>query len=85
MIIAYLVLSIVILLMAGVLGFEPRYAGIKTLCLTAWRHPIYAGLLTVDLHRVNDVYFAISSSFCQQYFAFFLKKFQVFLGFGLLN
>jgi hypothetical protein len=25
--------------MAGVLGFEPRYAGIKTLCLTAWRHP----------------------------------------------
>ena len=27
--------------MAGVLGFEPRYAGIKTLCLTAWRHPNY--------------------------------------------
>ena len=25
--------------MAGVLGFEPRYAEIKTLCLTAWRHP----------------------------------------------
>ena len=25
--------------LAGVLGFEPRYAGIKTLCLTAWRHP----------------------------------------------
>ena len=27
--------------LAGVLGFEPRYAGIKTLCLTAWRHPNY--------------------------------------------
>lgn len=25
--------------MAGVLGFEPRNAGIKTLCLTTWRHP----------------------------------------------
>lgn len=25
--------------MAGALGFEPRYAGIKTLCLTAWRRP----------------------------------------------
>ena len=25
--------------MAGVLGIEPRNAGIKTLCLTAWRHP----------------------------------------------
>lgn len=25
--------------MAGVLGFEPRYAGIKTRCLTAWRYP----------------------------------------------
>ena len=25
--------------MAGVLGFEPRYAGIKTPCLTAWRRP----------------------------------------------
>ena len=24
---------------AGVLGFEPRYGGIKTRCLTAWRHP----------------------------------------------
>lgn len=26
--------------MAGVLGFEPRNAGIKTRCLTAWLHPI---------------------------------------------
>lgn len=24
--------------MAGVLGFEPRNAGIKTQCLTAWRY-----------------------------------------------
>ncbi len=26
--------------MAGVLGFEPRNAEIKTQCLTAWRYPI---------------------------------------------
>jgi len=26
--------------MAGLLGFEPRYAEIKTPCLTAWRQPI---------------------------------------------
>ena len=25
--------------MAGVLGFEPRDAEIKTRCLTAWRYP----------------------------------------------
>ncbi len=25
--------------LAGVLGFEPRDAGIKTRCLTAWLHP----------------------------------------------
>ena len=25
--------------MAGLLGFEPRYAGIKIQCLTAWRQP----------------------------------------------
>ena len=25
--------------MAGVPGFEPGYGGIKTRCLTAWRHP----------------------------------------------
>ena len=25
--------------MAGVLGFEPRNAEIKTRCLTAWRYP----------------------------------------------
>jgi|WetSurSiteA1Bulk_404760.scaffolds.fasta_scaffold00013_30 hypothetical protein len=25
--------------MAGSLGFEPRYAEIKTPCLTAWRRP----------------------------------------------
>lgn len=27
--------------MAGVLGFEPRDAEIKTRCLTAWRYPNY--------------------------------------------
>ena len=26
--------------MAGVAGFEPANAGIKTQCLAAWRHPI---------------------------------------------
>lgn len=26
--------------LAGVPGFEPGNAGIKTRCLTAWRHPI---------------------------------------------
>ena len=26
--------------MAGVAGFEPVNAGIKILCLTAWRYPI---------------------------------------------
>ena len=25
--------------MAGVAGFEPTHAEIKTQCLTAWRHP----------------------------------------------
>ncbi len=25
--------------MAGVAGFEPAHDGIKTRCLTAWRHP----------------------------------------------
>src|ERR1700691_1794786 len=25
--------------LAGVEGFEPPYGGIKTRCLTAWRHP----------------------------------------------
>ena len=30
---------LVIKSVAGVLGFEPRNAGIKTLCLTTWRHP----------------------------------------------
>ena len=25
--------------MAGMAGFEPTHAGVKVLCLTAWRHP----------------------------------------------
>ena len=25
--------------MAGMAGFEPTNAGVKVLCLTAWRHP----------------------------------------------
>ena len=27
------------MLLAGVDGFEPSSAGVKVLCLTAWRHP----------------------------------------------
>ena len=44
---------------AGVLGFEPRYAEIKTRCLTAWRHPnwekqnIKAGYSTDSISYVN--------------------------------
>ncbi len=54
--------------MAGVLGFEPRYAGIKTLCLTAWRHPymwinliLRAKILAVrpcDLLRILQCFYA---------------------------
>ncbi|CEF31997.1 conserved protein of unknown function [Xenorhabdus nematophila AN6/1] len=33
------VLIICFSLMAGVPGFEPGYARIKTWCLTAWRYP----------------------------------------------
>ena len=28
-----------LLFLAGVLGFEPRNAGVRVQCLTAWRHP----------------------------------------------
>jgi len=38
--------------MAGVLGFEPRYAGIKTLCLTAWRHPYNVDPLSFELKKL---------------------------------
>ena len=31
--------------MAGVLGFEPRDAEIKTRCLTAWRYPNWNSLI----------------------------------------
>ena len=40
--------------MAGVAGFEPAHAGIKTRCLTAWRHPICLITETVlSLHRTT--------------------------------
>ncbi len=35
--------------MAGVLGFEPRDAEIKTRCLTAWRYPNNY----VDINEIN--------------------------------
>ncbi len=37
--------------LAGVLGFEPRDAGIKTRCLTAWLHP-------KNLETLKTAYFA---------------------------
>ena len=38
------------------LGFEPRYAGIKTLCLTAWRHPnVISYDLSHNLYRCELV------------------------------
>ena len=30
-------------LLAGLAGFEPAYAGVKVLCLTAWRQPYIQG------------------------------------------
>ena len=44
--------------LAGVEGFEPPYGGIKTRCLTAWRHPsvwsksIY--LILASISRIGD-------------------------------
>jgi hypothetical protein len=40
--------------LAGVLGFEPRDAGIKTRCLTAWLHPTVLGS-AILLKRVGAV------------------------------
>ena len=41
--------------MAGVLGFEPRDAEIKTRCLTAWRYPKRKKLTYVSLIRFDDL------------------------------
>ncbi len=40
--------------MAGVLGFEPRNAGIKTQCLTAWRYPKRKKLTCVSSFRFGN-------------------------------
>src|SRR3990167_7686420 len=41
-------------IMAGMVGFEPTYAGIKTPCLTAWRHPnAEGGILQVVMRAVK--------------------------------
>ena len=34
--------------MAGVPGFEPGNAEIKTPCLTTWRHPMNKDLIGID-------------------------------------
>ena len=46
--------------LAGVLGFEPRYGGIRIRCLTAWLHPnsqerTMNDCLTrsIKIHKVN--------------------------------
>ncbi len=44
--------------LAGVLGFEPRNAEIKTRCLTAWLHPNF--FLTL-----RSAYFADEQVECQ--------------------
>lgn len=33
-------------MLAGVLGFEPRYGGTKNRCLTTWRHPNRAAVFS---------------------------------------
>src|SRR4029077_148074 len=38
--------------LAGVEGFEPPYGGIKTRCLTAWRHP---NLKSTISHREKPI------------------------------
>ena len=38
--------------MAGVLGFEPRNAGIRIRCLTAWRYPNLKGDLLIKMAGV---------------------------------
>src|SRR5882757_7844864 len=37
-----------LLKLAGVEGFEPPYGGIKTRCLTAWRHPNLKSTISVS-------------------------------------
>ena len=36
--------------MAGMAGFGPTNAGVKVLCLTAWRHPI---IITVIFYHIG--------------------------------
>ena len=45
--------------MAGVAGFEPAHAGIKTRCLTAWRHPICLTTETVMSVHSAATFFAL--------------------------
>lgn len=52
--------------------------GSKPCALPLGDTPSIAGFLTVDLHRVNEVYFAFTATFCQHYFLIFFKKTEVF-------
>jgi hypothetical protein len=49
--------------MAGALGFEPRYAGIKTLCRTAWRRPKAIAILPILALVVNYPYFDLPENY----------------------
>ena len=49
--------------MAGVPGFEPGNAGIKTLCLTTWRHPNYILIVPYDRMLLRLFYAAVVVDF----------------------
>src|SRR5258708_2035693 len=61
--------------MAGVLGFEPRDDGIKTRCLTTWRHPnsvLWKAMVTIFKRLSNGSLFGVAFSEAE-------------FGFGFLN
>lgn len=39
--------------MAGVLGFEPRNAGARNQCLTAWPYPIIPAAIREDIGEIH--------------------------------
>ena len=40
--------------MAGMGGFEPPHDGIKTRCLTTWRHPNFLLVIYLSLEQQNQ-------------------------------
>src|SRR5271165_763612 len=47
--------------LAGVEGFEPPYGGIKTRCLTAWRHPNLESTISENLRADSQPVANLSS------------------------